>query len=386
MSARVAAWPVRLAAFGLLVLGLADLGRAPVLAQTRPDQRVRTEGDAAEEAARAAVEAERQRALESDGPPISFADVLANPDDLALNFRFARQKVAEGDLRAALSTIERILLLAPNRHDVRLFYAVLLFRLDAMAEAENQFRLVRDSQPPPDIQAEVDRYLAQIVARNRTTRFSASLGLGLDWNSNRDAMPRGKRQTVLDTPFGVNGGEDDVGRQMLGTLGVRHDLGHQDGHELLANATLYLSDQVEVVAQDLRAAQLEAGGTYKSWLADLTPTLTWQQIYLRNEGFLSSRGVKLRAERKLSGSVDVHAQVWSQYQDYQRTSTSTANAARTGHRNDGEIGLSWIVDPVHRLAFVVDHGRKDAKTDHEQYTSSGLGGSHTWLLGDGQFF
>src|SRR5690606_33117951 len=48
------------------------------------------------------------------GPRVTLEQVLAAPDDLELNYRFAQTQIADGDLRGAMSTLERILLTRPE--------------------------------------------------------------------------------------------------------------------------------------------------------------------------------------------------------------------------------------------------------------------------------
>ena len=56
-----------------------------------------------------------------DGGLVSFQDVLANPQDAGLSFRYARQQVAAGNLTGATASLERMLIHNPDLHEVRLF-------------------------------------------------------------------------------------------------------------------------------------------------------------------------------------------------------------------------------------------------------------------------
>ena len=67
---------------------------------------------------------------------ISYADVLKDPDNVDLNFRYAKAQLERGDVRGAAGTLERILLVTPDLPSVRMVYAIVLFRLDSMDEAE----------------------------------------------------------------------------------------------------------------------------------------------------------------------------------------------------------------------------------------------------------
>jgi len=373
-----------LAALGVAFGWLLCFDGPAALAQTAaPEARPQQETEAAAAAARAAAEARDSQVLQ--GPAVSFADVLKDPDNIDLNFRFARQKVAEGDLRGAASTLERILLVQPNLGQIRLLYAIVLFRLDNAQEAEREFRTVLEQPVSPDVKAEVERYLQQIALRNRTTRFNASLGVGMDFNTNRDAAPRFKQRLFADIPLNARGGRNDIGTLALASIGLRHDLGYQDRHELLASTSLYYANQNEVDNQDLRAFSAEAGAALRLAAFDLTPTVTWQRVQLANEPFLDSKGLKLLAEKKLDGKTDIYGSFWAQTQDYQRANVSPTAPNRNGPRYDFDFGFNYILNPTMKLGLNFNHTEKYARTNFDSYAGNEVTGSHTWLLGRGQF-
>jgi hypothetical protein len=332
-----------------------------------------------------AAEAARNR-TGPGGPPVTFEQILRNPDDINLNFRYAEQKVQEGDLKSASTTLERILLVSPDLTQIRLLYAIVLFRLDNLQEAEREFRAVAAQPVAADVRADVADYLDQISKRNQLTRVSASIGAGFDFNSNRDAFPRSKHRLVNDvaTP-GSPGGNADIGQILLGTIGIRHDLGTQDRHEVIVNATGYFNNQVEVDTQDLRALALEAGGVYRTPWADFTPTLTYTRVSLNHEHFLDARGAKLRAEKQLNPRLDVYASIWAQYQNFAATSAALAAPERSGPRYDFEIGANYVLTPTHRVGASLVHTDKYAARNYQDYFGNELTASHTWLLGRGQF-
>jgi Flp pilus assembly protein TadD len=85
-------------------------------------------------------EAEDQRLLRPERE-VTYEDVLANPDNIDLNFAYAQVQIARGDLKNAAATLERILLIEQDLPRVRLLYAIVLFRLDNLDEAERELHL-----------------------------------------------------------------------------------------------------------------------------------------------------------------------------------------------------------------------------------------------------
>ncbi|NNL65641.1 MAG: hypothetical protein HKP30_05320, partial [Myxococcales bacterium] len=132
------------------------------------------------------------------GEDVSYADVLADPDDIATSYQWARRQVREGELRGAAATLERILLLRPDLAAVRLLYAVVLYRLDSLAEASRQLEILSDGPLRPAERAEVARYQKTLRRASRRTRFDTSLSFGTNYETNRNSAPMsGTRQIQL---------------------------------------------------------------------------------------------------------------------------------------------------------------------------------------------
>jgi len=350
----------------------------PERAPERIQQQLEAEGEG--------LGSSRQRARPA-GPTVTFEELLRSPDDVALNIRFVQQRVAQGDLKSAVTTLERIMLLAPATAEIRLLYAIVLFRLDNIQEAERELRALDASQLSPESRIEAQRYLEEIAKRSRTTRVAYSLGTGLEYNGNRNAFPREKVNFVGDLPFAATPHrKSDIGQLLLGTIGIRHDLGHQDEHELVFNAVGYVANQVEIDTQDLGALSLEGGASLK--LADglsVSPLLTHSRVRLDYQPYLHSSGTKLRADWAPSRTVDIHASAWAQTQTFQATSSAATAPTRSGGRYDLEIGGAWSFAPSHRLGASLVLTRKAAEESYNAYGGHEASLSHLWLLGDGQF-
>lgn len=382
---------MRLTPKALLVATGAILAGAAVAQPSQPErpaQQVQRDLSTTGQAAAAAREQTGQ-----GGAKITFDQILRNPDDIDLNFRYAQQKVQEGDLKSASTTLERILLVRPDLTQIRLLFAIVLFRLDNMQEAEREFRTLSTDRAP-DVRAEANRYLEQIKLRNKDTKYSASIGIGLDYNSNRDAYPRSENRLVRDAlGSAAPGGNADMAQIVLGTLAIRHDLGTQERHELLFNATGYLANQAEVDTQDLSALALETGGVLRLPWFDLTPTVTYTRVSLDHQHFLDAYGFKLRGEKKLASWVDFYSQAWAQYQNFASITSAASAPERSGPRYDFEIGFNFNIAPTERIGVGWIHTRKygagaddaGSRFDTQDYVGNELAVNHTWLLGRGQF-
>jgi predicted Zn-dependent protease len=161
---------------------------------------------------------------------ISYADVLKDPDNIDLNFRYAKAQVARGNVRGAASTLERILLVTPDLPQVRLMYAIVLYRLDNIDEAEREFNALKELKMAGSLEAEIDRFLGAIKQRRQTTTARVQVSLGVKRDSNVNAGSRSGQALAAGlqfAPLGRAQKQDDFAAIGVVTADVTQDLGHQ---------------------------------------------------------------------------------------------------------------------------------------------------------------
>jgi len=349
------------------------------------------------EAERRTIEAVRQGSAAARGEPVpaervTFEQVLADPDNLDLNYRFAQSQIAEGDLKGAMTTLERILLTRPELQRVRLLYAVVLVRLDNTDEAERELKALLTQPMPDSLRAEIEKTLADIDRRKRSTRYAATLTFGGQLNSNRDAAPDSNKRVAGGLTFVSPDGTADAALLAIASFELRHDLGAQAGHEYFLKASGYVAEQRKVDSQDLQAFFAETGFVYRTNFADFTPSLSYGHYLLRGEGYLDTYGAKLDIRRRLDDSWTVYAAGEIQHQDYDRVSTRVGGFAiaplaheRSGERFEAEAGAIWRLAPQHLLRGNLALATKDANKAFNSYDYGRAELSHTWLLGQGMF-
>ena len=190
-----------------------------------------------------------------DGGDITYADILANPDDIVLNFRWAKAQLARGEVRGASATLERILVLDPDLAPVRLYYAIVLYRLDSLDEAHAQFDRLRQMDISPEVATNIDSYVDAIERRRQRLRQALTVTLGSQVDSNRNSAPNDKQQLVTGTLTNITASGDKPQNDIayIGALryDISYDLGYQEGHEVFASVTGYGSDQVRLDSLDL---------------------------------------------------------------------------------------------------------------------------------------
>lgn len=126
---------------------------------------------------------------------ISYADILADPDNAKLNEQFAQQRLAQGDAKAALAAVERVLVADPTNLGARLFRAEILAALGADLQALGELRALR-ALPLPDAQRQRIRTLMRAV-KKRQKKVSTQLNASLGFMKNDNASGWPEDGTVL---------------------------------------------------------------------------------------------------------------------------------------------------------------------------------------------
>lgn len=320
---------------------------------------------------------------------VTFEDVLKDPDNVELNFDYARTLVAQGDLKAAASTLERMLLSYPELAQVRLFYAIVLFRLDSLAEAERELLTVSQLDMPDSLRQEIQSYLDRIQFRQKRTRYSASLSFGTAYDSNRNAAPRSGESLFMDTSVPVADASrehSDKGLLSIGTFRVRHDLGYQEKHEVFGGLTIYRADQLHLNEQNLQSYVFDAGATYRSDWVDVTINPAWTKLRLSDQSYYDSYGGRFRLDKKVDDAFEVYSEYTGVYEDFRGITTSTSSVDRTGGRHDIRMGVNWVILPTLQLNFEYDYTRKNARKSYVSYYGQSLAGNLTYLMDGGSFF
>ncbi len=347
------------------------------------EQKRRTEEQirkAAEEAKKAAVTGPLQEA--------TYQEVMADPDNIELNFRYARSRVVKGDLLKAAGTLERILMVNPELPRVRLFYASVLFRLDNLDDAEREIRTLKKQPLTDSMKTELDDYVKQIKQRRRMTRFRLTLAGGFDFDENRNSAPASGTRLLADVPTILDSNStrrNDTSPTMNGGLDVSHDLGYQAGHSLFASASYFRSEQNRLRTLNLQSYNWSAGGTFKSPAVDVTATMGFGHLLLAETTYQRSRGPSLRLDKKLGERLSVFGTVGHQRQDYSRTRVVPTADERTGDQHFGGAGLTVALRPGLSLAASYTHTYQGARERFNAYRREGFNLSLTKVLRGGRF-
>lgn len=362
------------------------LACVPAAAQTNVDRESQDRSRRGELERKAAETAEK--AAGPSGDEIPFSAVLKAPGDLDLNERFAREQILRGDLRGAASTLERVLILAPARDRTRLVYAAVLYRLDALVDAERELRVILGRPAPAEVLAEAGEYLKLVTSRRRKTHFDARVTVGFGYDDNRNAASDTDRALFLGAPVLLNPDsrrQDDTNVTLSAALGASREFGGSKPQKLFAGVGYYRGEQTRINNLDLQAYSAHAGLGLRFLGLDIIPAAGFDHVLLSQATYLRAPWQSLRVAKRLRAPVTLWAEGRREDQEFLDTALVPNGSDRKGEQYDLSAGAVWVATPRDRLGAFAGHRRKLAENVIQAYRRESVGVDYTRLLGRGTF-
>ena len=321
-------------------------------------------------------------------PEISFERILQAPGDLDLNERYAREQIHRGDLRGAATTLERILLLSPGRDRTRLLYGAVLYRLEALIDAERELRVVLGRQTAADVAAQAKSYMKLIEARRRKTHFNARVGFGYGYDDNRNSASNTDQNLFFGVPVLLNPDsrrQDDTNVTMSGSLGISRDFGGAQPKTAFVDLSYYRGEQTRINILDLQAYSANAGVVFRLRGFEFMPTVGFDHVMLSQSAYLRNLTQGVRVARKIRPRLELWLDFRHEDQKFVRTPLIVNAEDRTGDQYDAGFGANWVASPRDRFGFTFGHRRKQARAIASAYRRESVGAEYTRLLGGGMF-
>ena len=134
-----------------------------------------------------------------------FAQMLERPTDLDLMFSFAAVAARLGNYEAAISTLERMLLLNPDLARVKLELGMLYFHIASYAVAQSYFQaVIADLHVPATVKQNAQLYLAQIDKLTSLNHFAGSITAGFRSQTNANVGPSSNQVVAFGVPAILN--------------------------------------------------------------------------------------------------------------------------------------------------------------------------------------
>lgn len=310
---------------------------------------------------------------------ITFEQIVAAPDDLQLNLAYARQQVAKGELQQAASALERLLLLRPNWDAARLFYGVVLYRLDDLEGAKRELSVLEGRGLSASQEKDRARYFALASRKTQSFRKSAQFSLGARLDSN----PGLYADDVSLRPTGVN--SEDVGFTVASKFRLEKDVDLNQGDYLFFQTNGFLNEFLSVNNADLVASRGKAGVVLHGSDKVFTPYVLFGTSFLQYEQFRHQLGGGVDTHWSLGSKVNFYLNGRVAYEDYHATSFSAVGNQRDGWNAAVSSALSWKFSDKQNFRLHGQWARKEAQNNGFAYNQGKIGVTSLSLLGEGRY-
>src|SRR5476649_1305502 len=229
----------------------------------------------------------------------AFQEMLAQPANLEVLFKFASLASQTGDLEGAVSALERMLLINSDLPRVRLELGVLYYRLGSYEVARTYLEnALKSPNLPPDVRARASQFVAEVASKEKPSHFSGEFFLGVRYQSNANLGPTTNNVLLFGQVASLNQqavGSPDWG--LVSSAQIRHtyDLGRQDKSQIETTFTSYANRQFQNAVANVTLLDLTSGprfqifnGTFED--VSLKPFFSGGYIWVNDAPYYGSYG------------------------------------------------------------------------------------------------
>lgn len=323
---------------------------------------------------------------------IAFQEMLKQPANLDVLFKFAGLASQTGDLEGAISALERMLLIDPNLPRVRLELGVLYYRLASYEVARTYLETALAAPNlPPEVRERAQQFMAQIESREQPSHFAGEFFLGLRYQSNANLGPASSNILLFGLPSQL--GQSSVGTPDWGTVAsfqIRHtyDFGRQDKSTLETIVTGYANRQFQVSAANVALLDLSSGprfqifpGTYEDM--SLKPFVTGGIVTVNDALYYAAVGAGLEYNVLLSSRLRNVTSFTFRKHDNENNWYLPTNYQYRGTEYTGQTGFQFqLTDQVTLYSSGTLQRYETEQTPAQSYILAGLGGGMVFRFAD----
>jgi len=253
----------------------------------------------------------------------AFQEMLKQPANLDVLFRFATIASRTGDLEGAISALERMLLINADLPRVRLELGVLYYRLQSYEIARTYLEgALKSPNVPAEVRTRAEQYLAEIQNQQKRSRFTGEIFQGLRYQSNANLGPATSSVRLFGQAANLNQqglGAPDWGSVTTLTLRHFYDFGTQDKATLETFFTGYVNRQFTQSQANVSLIDLTTGPrvqVFDGIFEDVTikPLGAFGAIWVNDSPYYVSYGGGLEVSALLSDRLrNISTAVWRKH-------------------------------------------------------------------------
>ena len=309
-----------------------------------------------------------------------FQTMLKKPDDLDAAFEYAALSVQVGDIEAAISTLERMLIFAPGLPRLQLELGVLYYRLAAYETARGYFEAaISGPDVPPEVRVKVEQFLAGIDQAGDPNRFAGQIRAGIRYQTNANRAPVDSVIFLDGLPFSLDAdslGRPDGNVYATGVFHWSHDLPSQ-GDTLEVDLLTYGSKQFELDELDVALAELTVGpafdmGRFGIDNAALGVYGIGSGVFLAEDFYSAGVGAGTRFVIRPNPATYLMAALEYRHKDYHDSDSSPTASLRDGDELRTFGTATYILSPSTMLYGNAYLQRVWADADYLSYLEGGF--------------
>lgn len=270
----------------------------------------------------------------------AYDELLANPTNVTLIYRYAQLQISAGNYEAAAGALEQMLILAPDQPRVQFELGALYMRMGAPQTALPYLRQAAASPNLPDEQRQQTAiYIAEAERRGRRSQLSGDVTFGMRYDSNANLVPA--TNAVFSRGVIVQGQEQprsDFAGVIVGRATHIFDFNTNDDTALVSTLYGYGTRQVNVDISNVLLGELTTGVRFHPF-PNLYPRALMRPHFVTNAVLLTDRlyswtfggGIDLSVPLSDRTTVDFTYQY--RRVDYRNIPSRTTAADLSGHEN-----------------------------------------------------
>lgn len=311
-----------------------------------------------------------------------FAEMMADPANLDIAFRYAELSSRAGDLEAAIATLERMLIFAPGLPRLQLELGVLYYRLGAYETAQTYFdQALAAPNVPAEVRGRVAPYLAAIDEKSAVDSVSGTVTSGIRWQSNANAAPESRlvQTTLLADPLLLDPsalGDEDVNGFVAGSFRYARQLAGQ-GDRFEAHLQTYGALYAERDEINTGYAELTLGPTFNLERLDIADASLGVYgilggVTLKEDPYLLSGGVGMAFAKLLAPATRLTLRGEFRGESFNDSDLRPTASERSGTRWRAQLGLQHQLTGPLLLYGNISGEQREADRDDLSYFEIGF--------------